>query len=546
MDVQKKKSNNFLVQGTILAAASIIVRMIGLIYRIPLTRIIGDEGNGYYSTAFELYNIALILSSYSLPLAVSKLVAARNIKKEYNNSFRIFLGSMAFAIVSGTIMSLVVFFGADIFASVISKSPRSAIPLKVLAPGILIFAVMGVLRGYFQGKNTMLPTSISQILEQIVNAFVSVIAASVFMRAHNLSDDMAAYGAAGGTLGTFVGAFVGLVFVGSVFALYFPTLQKQRKRDTTSELESYREIIKILILTIIPVIVSSTIYQASGILDNMMFGNIMSGKGVSETIRSEFLGVYSGKYRTLTNVPVSIATAVGAAMVPSIVVARVKKQHQEVNEKIHSAVKFNMLIAIPSAVGMGVLASPILQLLFRDSSKLAANLIRLGSIAIIFFALSTVSNAVLQGINLMRKPVIHSAISLGIHIVLVFILLQFTNLITYALVIGNVTFPLVVCVLNWISIEQHIGYKQEIKNTFVMPLIASLIMGVCTWITYEIFIHIIHSNSISTLFAVIVAMICYFCSMILLKGITKEELYSFPKGALLVRAANKLHLFREA
>jgi stage V sporulation protein B len=543
MDVQKKKSNNFLVQGSILAAASIIVRMIGLIYRIPLTNIIGNEGNGYYSTAFELYNIALILSSYSLPLAVSKLVAARNIKKQYNNSYRIFLGAMAFAIVSGTIMSLIVFFGADFFASVVSKSPRSAIPLKFLAPGILIFAIMGVFRGYFQGKNTMLPTSISQILEQVVNAVVSVAAAAVLMNAHNLSDDIAAYGAAGGTLGTCVGAFVGLLFVGAVFVMYFPTIKKQRRKDTSTDIESYTDIFKILIITIVPVIISSTVYQLSGVLDNMMFNNILDSKGISETIRSNFLGNYSGKYRLLTNVPVAIASAIGAAMIPSIVSARVKHNHEEVENKIHAAVKFNMLIAIPSAVGMGVLASPILQLLFHDSSKLAANLIRMGSIAIVFFALSTVSNAVLQGINQMRKPVTHSAISLGIHVVLVFVLLKFFNLSTYGLVIGNVTFPLVVCVLNWISIERNIGYKQEIKTTFLIPLLSSIIMGVCTFLTYEALIHIIHMNSISTLVAMLVAVTSYFASMILLKGITKEELYGLPKGAMLVRIAVKFHLF---
>lgn len=135
-----KKSSNFLVQGSILAAASIIGRIIGLLYRIPLTNIIGDEGMGYYTNAFIIYNVALILSSYSLPLAVSKLVAARVEKKEYKNSYRIFLCAMGFAVIVGTIATLAVYFGADFLAKFIFSSEPTAIPLKVLAPTILVFA----------------------------------------------------------------------------------------------------------------------------------------------------------------------------------------------------------------------------------------------------------------------------------------------------------------------------------------------------------------------------------------------------------------------
>ncbi|MDF2804985.1 MAG: hypothetical protein K0S61_4890, partial [Anaerocolumna sp.] len=221
------KKSDFLVQGSILAIASIIVRLIGLLYRLPLTNIIGDEGMGYYSQAFSIYNIALILSSYSLPLAVSKLVATRLANKEYRNSYRIFLCSLGFAVLVGTIMSLIVFFGADFLATVIFKTPGSAIPLKILAPTIFVFAV----RGYFQGKRTMVPTAISQILEQVINAVVSIVAAYYFISERSASDSMSAYGAAGGTLGTFVGASVALIFLAFIFALYKPIIDRQMKKD---------------------------------------------------------------------------------------------------------------------------------------------------------------------------------------------------------------------------------------------------------------------------------------------------------------------------
>ncbi|HAB62259.1 MAG TPA: polysaccharide biosynthesis protein, partial [Lachnospiraceae bacterium] len=254
-----KKQNNFIVQGSILAIASLLSRIIGLLYRVPMTNIIGDEGMGYYSNAFIIYNIALIVSSYSMPLAVSKLVAAYTVKREYKNSYRVFKAATLVAAISGLVVSLIIFFGADFFAGVIFKSPRSAIPLRMVAPNIFLMAIIGTLRGYFQGKNTMMPTSASQLIEQIVNAFVSVFAAYNFMVANSASANIAAYGAAGGTLGTVVGSGAALVFLGLVYFAYSPIIKKQNRRDTMSPIEEYPDIYKMLLLTIAPVILSQTV-----------------------------------------------------------------------------------------------------------------------------------------------------------------------------------------------------------------------------------------------------------------------------------------------
>jgi stage V sporulation protein B len=213
-----------------------------------------------------------------------------------------------------------------------------------------------------------------------------------------------------------------------------------------------------------------------------------------------------------------------------------------IKTKIHAAIKFNMIVAIPSAVGMGVLASPILRLIFGDARELPANFLRLGSIAIVFFALSTLSSAVLQGINRLRVPVINSAISLGIHIVLVIVLLKFTPLSTYALVIGNVTFALAVCILNWLCIEKYMDYHQEILKTFVIPTISSGVMGVAAYFTYQGFIIFINSNTLATLAAILVAVIVYFVFLIFLKGIEESELEFLPKGRIIIRVLKKLHL----
>lgn len=224
MSTEKKRESNFLVQGSILAIASMVSRIIGLLYRIPMTNIIGDTGNSYYSAAFEVYNVLLLISAYSLPLAVSKLVSARVSKGEKKNAYRIVKGALVLALVTGVTASLVLYFGAEFFANLL-QTPLSLIALKVLAPTIAVVAVLGVLRGFFQGLGTMMPSAVSQIVEQILNAVVSVAAAYLLFGygarigavLGNEEKYGSAYGAAGGTLGTNLGAVAALLFIGLLF-----------------------------------------------------------------------------------------------------------------------------------------------------------------------------------------------------------------------------------------------------------------------------------------------------------------------------------------
>lgn len=549
-----KKRSNFLVQGSILAAASLLVRLIGLLYRIPMTNIIGDEGMGYYTYAFDIYNIALILSSYSLPLAVSKLIASRGINKEYRNAYRIFKCAMFFAIIVGFSATMIIFFGADFFAKIISNNPNVALPLRVLSPTIFVFAVMGVLRGFYQGKNTMIPTAVSQVLEQIINAAVSIGASYILIKNFNKPT----YGAAGGTLGTFAGAFISLLFLLFVFVIYKPVLKKQIRNDKSHTRESYGDIMKLLFATIFPIILSQTVYQISGLVDGSLFGHIMATKEVTsfdqtflktagiQKYTKEYIGIlkgiYGSKYLLLTNVPVAIAAAMGSAIVTSITASKARGMDDAIRLKIHSSIKLNMIIAIPSAIGMGVLASPILQLIFGDGRRLPANLMSLGALSIVFYALSTVSSAVLQGINKLQIPVRNSAISLEIHIVLVFAMLKFTPLSTYALVIGNVTFAMTVSILNWISIEKYMDYKQEIKKTFLVPGISAGIMGAAAYFSYKGLFLLTGIGRLSTAITILIAVIVYFLVLLLLKGIEEEEFQSLPKGRTIVRVLRKLHL----
>ena len=275
-----------------------------------------------------------------------------------------------------------------------------------------------------------------------------------------------------------------------------------------------------------------------------MFGQIMSAKGLTEKERMSLLGIYGGEYRLLTNVPVAIASSLGTSMIPSIVASKTQRDFPAVQKKIRLTVKFNMLIAIPCAVGMGVLAGPIMRLIFGDNSALARNLLTLGAPAVIFFSLSTVTNAVLQGIDLMRKSVTHSAISLALHVILVYVLLQHFNMGVYGLVIGNVTFALAVCILNWLAIGKALKYRQEIRTTFLLPLVSSAVMGAFALAVYRLVTSITGYYQLGILVSVPLAMILYGILIILTKSVTEEELPDMPFGMRILRLCRKAHLIR--
>jgi len=554
MGKSKKNGAGFLVQGSILAAASIISRIIGLVYRLPMTNIIGDTGNNYYSCAFEIYNIMLIISSYSLPLAVSKLVSARMAKKERKAAFQILKGSLLFAVISGLVVALVVYFGAEFFTNLL-KTPLSIFALRVLAPALVVVAILGVLRGFFQGMGTMMPSAISQILEQIVNAIISVWAAYVLFEEGRKIGEMlgnpeqyaAAYGAMGGTLGTNLGAVAALLFVLFVFYIYMKVFKKKMKRERNVEVDSFGYTMKVLIITIIPVLLSTTIYNVSGIIDQGLFKNIATWQGYTSEQIDVWWGVFSGKYKVLINVPISIASAMAASSVPTLTSSFAAENMDAVRGQINAAMRFVMVIALPCCIGLAVLAKPVFMLLFpgtMETLDMAAQMMWVGAVAVVFYSMSTLSNGLLQGIDRLKVPVKNAAISLVLHVILLIALMMFFKLNIYAVVIANAFFALLMCLLNAFALRKYSGYKQEIKKTFLIPLLASGVMGVMAFVFYQALYMLTKSNVLALAVSIILAIIIYAVLLLLLKGLSEKDILKFPKGYLLVRIAKRFHLLK--
>jgi len=548
---KKSSGNSFLLQGVILAAAGIITKIIGFVYRIPMLNYMGLEGQGYYDIAFQVYTIALTISSYSLPLAVSKLVSARIAKGQRKNAFRVFRAAMIFALISGSLIALIIFFGADTIATYIMGAKLSSYALTVLAPGLLIVAIMGVLRGYFQGQGSMIPTAVSQILEQIVNAVVSVVGAAMLMEygkkvAEKKGNELlgSAYSAAGGTLGTVAGALIGLIFLALTY-YSFRKIQKRRLRsDKTRKKEDYQTIFKLLIITIIPVVLSTTVYNISNVVDSAMFNKIMLAQGNTEKMCVKYLGQL-GQYYTLFNVPLAVANALGSSMLPGLVGAYAKHDRKLVHNRIYMAVRYTMLIAIPSAVGFFVLGKPIMDFIWPNVDNTMQNMIwKIGAISLVFYSLSTITNAVLQGLNKMMKPVKNATISLVLHLISLFIMLVVFKWGLYAIIASKIVFSLCMCIMNAHDIREAIGYVQERQRTYVIPGIAAAIMGIAAFLVHFV-LDIFIGGRIATLVALVVAVLVFAVSLLKLGGLSEDEILSLPKGATIISACRKFHLLDE-
>lgn len=547
---EKKAGSNFIIQGSILAIAGIIVRLIGMLYRIPLANYIGDEGNGYYSAAYNIYSIMLILSSYSLPVAVSKMVSARLARGQYRNARKILRAALFYATIVGGVGFCALWFGSGFFAEHVIKMPYSAYALKVLAPTVWVMAYLGVLRGFFQGHSTMVPTAVSQIFEQIVNAVISLLAAKSLFDlgvksnlVYGSTEYSYAFGAAGGALGTGAGALTALILFVGLYLMYRPKMKRRIRKEQGTSAESYGMITSTLFLTVVPIIVSSSLYNSSTVIDNVLFGQIMTGLGEAKQIASQW-GIYSGKYHLLFNIPVAVANSLSSSLIPALSRAVAEKDRKQTLNRIASAIRFSMIIAIPSAVGLAVLAAPISNLLFpgRDNTDLI-KMTCYGSSAVVVYSLSTVTNAVLQGINRMKTPIRNAGISLVLHTVILFVMLRYLHMGIYGVLYANILFALFICILNARSIARFKRYRQEVKKTFLIPMVASAVMGAAAFGVYRA-AYSIFGNLISTGISVLVALAVYFVLLILLKGVDAQELRSMPGGTRLSGLARKLHLMR--
>ncbi|MGX8715905.1 MAG: putative polysaccharide biosynthesis protein, partial [Lachnospiraceae bacterium] len=538
-----RREENILTQASILMVAGIVTRIIGVLYRSPVTSIIGDEGNGYYSIAVNIYTMILLISSYSIPMAVSKVVSGKLALKQYRDAHKVFRCALLYVLIVGTIGMCVTFFGAQFL---IPENQSNAIPvLRILAPAIFISGFLGVFRGYFQAHGSMVPTSASQIIEQIMNAIVSIGAAVLFIRLFAGGDEqkVPVFGAMGSAAGIVAGVITGLVFMLVLYMSNASYFKKRRMHDVSGVNTSTGSLFLVILLMVTPVILSTFVYNISTVINQTVFIDVMDFRGVDSRQAASLYGVFSGKFWVLVNVPVALANSMSTAMIPAVSGSYTLGNYRKCGEKVKEAIHFTMMISIPAAVGLCVLACPVMQVLFpqRATIRMAINILRAGCICVVFYSLSTVSNGVLQGIGKVNIPLRNAALSLLLQVILLAGLLYFTGLDLYALVAATCFYSFMMCLLNSLSVRKFLKYRQEIRKTFLIPAVSALIMGAFCYlfyqglyqITYFIFSGLLPLRLIilvCMMLAVGFAVIVYFVAEVKLGGVTEEEIRNFPKG----------------
>lgn len=548
---QETEKDNFILQAGILAAAGIITRIIGLLYRSPMTAVIGELGLGYYQAAYGFYTIVLLVSSYSIPSAISKLIAPKLAVREYRNAHRLFYCALGYVCVVGLIASLFLFFASGWFVE------EAAVPvLRTFAPTIFIFGILGVLRGYFQAHRSMVQTSLSQILEQIANAVVSVGGACLLIKwgigsmetPAEEADQVkrAVLGAIGSALGTGTGVFVAFLFMLWMYLLNRKTILRRVAKDEHGVTDSYWKMVRTITLVVTPFVMSTAIYNLNGTVMNYLYTKLLPGlKGLDSNAQYMNYGIYNGQSMTVFNIPIAFATAMASAMIPSVAQASAAGKPGLAREKIASAMKATMLISIPSAAGLFALAKPVMYFLFPRSDEvvtLAGRLLMVLSVAVILYALSTLSNSILQGLGRVNAPVFHAGIALVIQTIVSVILLFYTGMDLYGLAVANTLYAAIVCLLNQIALKKAVDYEMEWRKTFLLPGAAAVIMGGFARGVYELAYLFTDSMRISLLPAVFMGIMVYFVALLLLKAVSEEELRGFPKGHVLVKIAKKCKL----
>ena len=383
-----------------------------------------------------------------------------------------------------------------------------------LAPTVFIVSVMAVFRGYFQGFNSTVPTAISQIVEQILNAVFSVYLAWILVKTS------VELGAAGGTAGTGIGALAGLV----TLVVIFFTSRKGRMELFAEDKKDYRvetsrEITSNLFKIAIPVITGTAIFSMTNLIDMVMVNSRLAA-----------IGTYTAEE----------IDALATAVIPSIAGSVVRKEHELVQAKVDTTLRLTMIISIPAAIGLGALGPQILQMLFPNYSD-GGMLIRVGSISVVFLALSQISTGVLQGVGKVNAPAWNALWGSIAKIPVNYFLIAIPEINIIGAVISTTVCYIIASLLNFRALIKATGVRPDFVGMLVKPSIASIIMGVFSLLSYHLFYKFMPSNLVCTLLAIVVAIVVFVVAMICVKGFAREDLQMVPMGGKIIRFLEKIN-----
>ena len=519
-DAQKKQ--NFLQGTALLAMATAIVKVIGAFYKIPLNAIIGEKGFGYFNTAYEIYNVLLMISTAGLPVAMSRMISQASSLKHYNQVRRIYNTARGIFLALGITGSLLMTLFCRQLAA-FQNQPDAWAAIGFLGPCVLLICVMSTFRGFFQGQSNMLPTSISQVIEAIVKLIVGIAAAYLLLKATG----SVALAAGGAILGVTASCLVSSFYLFGCFRKVYPDLPQTRE-----EPRSFSDTAKGLMIIAIPITLGSAGLQFLTMLETKItMGRLLEfyTQAAADTMR----GIY-GMTQTIFNMPCAFITPITISIIPAITAQLTTGKELEAKATEESAIRITGLISMPCAFGLGLLAQPVTALLggyTGDNLVLASRLMSILGFSIMFNAVVLVTTAIMQAHGHAARPVMNMLIGGVLKLAAVFILTGNPNIGIVGTPVGTLLCYLAISVLNIASIRSLLPHPPAIVKNLVRTFLAALIMGIFVFLAFTGLKTVgISSRVILCGLPIAVGVAAYAIAAVKIKVVTREDCLLLPKG----------------
>lgn len=539
--MSKSKKEGFM-QGVIaLMCSQVIIKILGLVYSMYLTnrKGFGDSGNAIYMSGYQIYALLLTLSSIGVPNAISKLVSEKLALGDKKGADRIFkIAFIAFACIGfgGTLM---LYLGANVIANYWLQIPEAEYTLMALSPAIFFVSISSVIRGYFNGRQKMSATANSQTVEQVFKTTLTIIIVEIVAIFSNVNTELMA---AGANLATTLSTFLSFSYI---FALY-----KMNKKEEYKEFQGVveseskdtaRSIIRKILAVSIPISLSSLLSSINKNIDSVTVVRLLKPI-IGEVAAKTKYGILSSKVDILTSMPLAFNIAFATSLVPAISGARVKNDTETINKRLRLSLLITILIGLPCTFGMFLYARQILELLFPNASS-GGILLAISAITIIFTSLAQTINGALQGLGKIRVPAIALGCGVLVKLIANLILIPIQGIYENGAAIGSVLCHIVSFTIVYTVLKRTVKLDFKISKLIIKPFIVTVLMSIISYSSYKMVIALGLGSRICTIIGIIVAVIFYFILIILFKILSKEDIYSLPKGEKIYKFLQKIKIY---
>ncbi|WP_026477131.1 putative polysaccharide biosynthesis protein [Alkaliphilus transvaalensis] len=509
-------NNKFLKGAFILAFAGLFAKFLGIFFKIPLQRLIHDEGMGLFGLPYPIYTVLLAVSLIGFPAAISKLISEKIAVDDLYGARRVFRVSFFMLFIIGMFTSLFLFFSANYIIELLEWPSEAYYSIIGLALAPFFVSVMSAFRGYFQGMQMMMPTAVSQIVEQIGRVVIGVGLAYLFVgRGVGFAAGAASFGA---TAGAFFGMIVMIIS-------YFSYNGFNQTPIDHKGIEKTWDIIKRITWLALPITVGAVLSSVMGLIDSIIVHSRLIESGFTVEGATILYGQLTGKAVTLMNVPLTFSMAMAASLVPAISESYSRRKNYELIEKIVAGIKTTVIIALPAAVGLSIMSQEIVHLLWGETEA-GGEILKILALNVVFISLAQTLTSILQGMNKVFLPVRNLIIGVIVKMVVSNLLLV-TYLNIIGTVIGTIAGYLVIMLLNYFELKRLIKFKINLKEVFIKPMISAIVMVFGVQLTFKYSLGIVTIEALSTLISIVVGVILYFGMLLLMGGVDRKNKSSF-------------------